>query len=270
MNENKFLDGVSNIDSDVVQRFVSMDNQLQKKASKPTSKKVWLRIGAIAACFFLIVSAIFVAPMLREDDPGTTDNNVAVLPPTRLGSSSIHASLAKKYTLNTAVAEADVVARIQVGDWIAEDTDIGSTYYEATVLECFKGNIPTTFTLKQDGSSAGTLKGYPLFTSGNEILVFLNEATATNYDSTYWIIGSFTTIMDVSYDNAGNRYYADRYGILGETVDVSVNYARQPSTFAEIYARSVETDPIVQDMQYRYPYVFAESDLIPLLEDRTT
>ena len=70
MRENKFLDGISNIESDVVERFVSMDNQLQKKASKPKSKNVWLRIGTIAACFVLIVSAVIVVPMLREDDPG--------------------------------------------------------------------------------------------------------------------------------------------------------------------------------------------------------
>ena len=263
MNENKFLDGVSTIDSDVVERFVSMDNQLQKKAGKPKSKRVWLRVGAIAACFFLIVSAVIFVPTLRE-----TDDTTAVLPPTRLGSSSIQASLATRYTLESAVSEADVVARIVVGDWIAENTEIHSTYYEATVLECFKGNIPTTFTLIQDGSSAGTLKRYPLFTSGNEMLVFLNEAIELDYDSPYWIIGAFTTIMDVSYDNAGNRYYADRYGILGETVDVAVNYASRPSIFAEVYARSVEADPIVQELHYSYPYVFAESDLIPLLEDQ--
>lgn len=261
MKENQFLDGVSSIDADVVERFVSMDNQLQKKASKPKSKKVWLRVGAIAACFILIVSAVIFAPMLRE-----TDDTAAVLPPTRLGSAPIQASLATRYTLDSAVSEADVVARIVVGDWIAEDTEIESTYYEATVLQCFKGNIPTTFTLKQDGCSTATLKGYPLFTSGNEILVFLKEAVAVSYDSPYWIIGSFTTFMDVSYDNAGNRYYADRYGLLGETVVVDVNYASRPSIFAEIYAKSVEADPIVQDLHYSYPYVFAESDLIPLLE----
>ena len=192
-------------------------------------------------------------------------DNIAILPPTRLGSSKVYVSLANLYTLESAVSEADVVARIVVGDWIAEDTEIGSTYYVATVLQCFKGNIPTTFTLIQDGCSTGTLRGYPLFTSGNEMLVFLKEAVAVSYDSPYWIIGSYTTIMDVSYDNAGNRYYADRCGILGETVDVDVNYSKQPSIFAEVYARFVEADPIVQELHYSYPYVFAESDLIPLL-----
>ena len=77
MKENEFLDGVSNIEPDVVERFVSMDNKLQEKANKPKSKGIWLRFGAIAACFCLIVSAIIIVPMLREDDPGIipgTDN----------------------------------------------------------------------------------------------------------------------------------------------------------------------------------------------------
>ena len=86
MKENEFLDGVSNIEADVVERFVSMDNKLQKKANKPKSKGIWLRFGAIAACFLLIVSVIIAVPMLREDDPGvipgpgTTDNPI-VNPP---------------------------------------------------------------------------------------------------------------------------------------------------------------------------------------------
>ena len=77
MKENEFLDGVSNIEPDVVERFVKMDNKLQKKANKPKSKGIWLRFGAIAACFLLIVSAVIVVPMLREDNPGivTPPNN---------------------------------------------------------------------------------------------------------------------------------------------------------------------------------------------------
>lgn len=81
MKENEFLDGVSNIEPDVVERFISMDNKLQKKANKAKSKGIWLRFGAIAACFLLIVSAVIVVPMLKGDDPGvipgpgTTDDN---------------------------------------------------------------------------------------------------------------------------------------------------------------------------------------------------
>lgn len=74
MKENEFSDAVSNIDSDVVERFISMDNQLQSKVDRTANQKktkgIWLRLGAVAACFALIISAIIVVPMLREDDPG--------------------------------------------------------------------------------------------------------------------------------------------------------------------------------------------------------
>ena len=44
------------------------------KKEMKTTKSVWLRFGAIAACFLLIVSAVIVVPMLREDDPGIIPN----------------------------------------------------------------------------------------------------------------------------------------------------------------------------------------------------
>ncbi|MBQ7779886.1 MAG: hypothetical protein IJ404_05265 [Clostridia bacterium] len=55
MKENEFLDGVSNIDSDIVERFVSMDNRLKRKASK---RIIWVRVGALAASFALIASVV--------------------------------------------------------------------------------------------------------------------------------------------------------------------------------------------------------------------
>ena len=70
MKENEFLDGVSNIESDVVERFVSIDNKFQKKAYKPKVKGAWLRFGAIAAWCVLVLSAARVVPMLLKDDRG--------------------------------------------------------------------------------------------------------------------------------------------------------------------------------------------------------
>ena len=87
MKENEFLDGVSSIDPDVVERFVAMDNVLQKRASRVKSKRIWIRFGAIAACLAIIAGAIFLVPMLREDDPeeipgtGTMGDPGIVSPP---------------------------------------------------------------------------------------------------------------------------------------------------------------------------------------------
>ena len=72
MKENEFLDGLSNIESDVIERFVLMDNKLKRKANKTKPTGIWLRFGAIAACFMLIVGVIIVVPMLRGDVDDTT------------------------------------------------------------------------------------------------------------------------------------------------------------------------------------------------------
>ena len=66
MKEDKFLDGISNIDADVVEDFVSMDNELKKKNNK---SKAWIRLGAAAACIALIVGAVFIVPVIRDDAP---------------------------------------------------------------------------------------------------------------------------------------------------------------------------------------------------------
>lgn len=44
--------------------------KINLKKEKKNNRGMWMRFGAIAACFLLIVSAIIVVPMLREDDPG--------------------------------------------------------------------------------------------------------------------------------------------------------------------------------------------------------
>ncbi len=69
MKENEFLNGVTSIDPDIVERFISMDNKLQKKVNKSKTKAIWLRFASIAACFLLIVGAVIVVPMFRDDKP---------------------------------------------------------------------------------------------------------------------------------------------------------------------------------------------------------
>lgn len=209
--------------------------------------------------YCLILSVILLLTVV-----GCSHGNT-VLPPSRVGKGMMQASLVERYSLESAMSAADVVARVEVGSWLAEDADISSTYFEAKVLECFKGKLSGKFTLIQDGCSATTLNGYPLFTAGNELLVFLKKATLEGYASPYWIIGSFTTVLDVSYDESGARYYADRYGVLGESTNGATNYARNSEIANEVLTRAAKDDPIISEMQYAYPYIFAEADIRTLL-----
>lgn len=187
----------------------------------------------------------------------------SVLPPVRIGKGSMLMHLVKDYSFESAFESADAVVRAEIGNWLGEDNEIFNTYYETTVLECFKGSIPETFTLLQEGSSACTQEGYPLYTAGNELLLFLYEATDVHgYESVYWIAGAFVTTMDVTYDAEGDRYYADRYGILCRNFSgYCWNYALNKAEAEKLRAYLYKVDPFMKTMGFPYTYIYAEDAL---------
>lgn len=187
-----------------------------------------------------------------------------VLPPVRTGTGELHIQLTKNFTFESAFEEADAVVRIKIGDWLGEDTDIHYTYYEATVLQCLKGSIPETFTLLQIGCSTATVKTYPLFTSGNEFLAFLNQTYVQDYTSPYVSVGAYTTYLDVSYDASGNRYFIDRFGYLGATMNIDHNYAQNKDIYAEVKATVTKKDQIFEESQFQY--IFSEADIKTLID----
>lgn len=73
MREQEFLDGVSLIEADVVESFVAMDARLQRKAGRSKAGIVWTRIGAVAACFAVVLSAVLILPMLGVGSPEVFD-----------------------------------------------------------------------------------------------------------------------------------------------------------------------------------------------------
>ena len=73
MKEQEFLDGVSLIEADVVESFVAMDARLQRKAGRSKAGVIWTRIGAAAACFVVVLSAVLILPMLGVGSPGGFD-----------------------------------------------------------------------------------------------------------------------------------------------------------------------------------------------------
>ena len=59
MNENKFLDALTNIDGELVERFVEYD----ERSEKLSKRKRNIRWGSLVACVVLIVCACI--PILR-------------------------------------------------------------------------------------------------------------------------------------------------------------------------------------------------------------
>ncbi len=64
MKKKEWNEGLDHLDPDLVEKYVEQKDRLRQKNKK--AKGVWLRFGAIAACFLLIVSAVIVVPMLRD------------------------------------------------------------------------------------------------------------------------------------------------------------------------------------------------------------
>lgn len=73
MREQDFLDAVSHIEADVVESFVAMDARLQRKAGRSRARVIWTRIGAVAACFAVVLCAVMILPMLGVGSPEVFD-----------------------------------------------------------------------------------------------------------------------------------------------------------------------------------------------------
>ncbi|MBE6583913.1 MAG: hypothetical protein E7649_02860 [Ruminococcaceae bacterium] len=68
MKKKEWNEGMNHLDPDLVEKHIEQKERLRRK--KQRARGIWIRFGAIAACFVLIVSVIIVSPMLRGDDPG--------------------------------------------------------------------------------------------------------------------------------------------------------------------------------------------------------
>ena len=116
-----------------------------------------------------------------------------VLPPSRWGEMQINSMFERYYSISDAFQAADAVARVKVGDWQGEDLRNWVTFFDASVQESYKGELPRNFTLVQGGCSEATSPDYPLFTSGTELLVFLRD-----YDGSgekYHPITDYNTVL---------------------------------------------------------------------------
>ncbi len=193
-----------------------IDEAVEYKA-KTRNVKPLMRWGAIAACLVLVVS-LCLGYFVKDE---------VVLPPTRVGENANGKASITDFTFKEACASADVIAWVRIGNWLGEKTGdevLDTTYFEAEVVESYKGDPAQTIILEQLGSSKWTLKGYPLFTSGNELLLFLvggeNRYNGDTYS--YYINGSYGTVMDVVTNTDGTVYAADRMGMVTEAIKDSI------------------------------------------------
>ena len=208
-----------------------------------------------------------------------------VEPPVRIGEATGNACFNRSFSLTEAFEEADVVALVQVGNWLGEKTDgFPYTYYEADALECYKGDIPAHFTLMQSGASTSTNEDYPLYTYGNQLLLFLRHSQTDwgeayiQYPGAYVNVCAFITMMYAANADDGSRYFVDRFGLMTyEELRANPGSATlgqplsrmQESTVEELRADLEKTDPLLAESlsfgerqnSFLEPYVYSEDTL---------
>ena len=146
MKENEFLDGMSNIDADVIERFVNMDNKLQSKSKR--SKGVFLRVLALAASIALVIGVIATVVLLQggetgQDLPSEEENKEYVI------------YLADSYSYDSLTLESKENAKVKVS------SEQKKFYLPTSELERDE-NAPDTFVLGADEITFNFKKTYEM------------------------------------------------------------------------------------------------------------
>lgn len=191
--------------------------------------------------------------------------NSPIYPPTRRGIGNGRSTPAKLHNFKTAIEDSDIVAHIMIGDWLGEDDH--STYYEAKIIEQFKGDPVSTIILHQNGCSRYTYGCYPLFISGNELLVFLKQSTFSIMDDSYYYsIDSARSVLYAVIDKNGDAYYLDRNGSLSFNAVGIIDPLPQDAFTRELYQKVILEDPeLAKDMLFENVYFYSRKDFLKLL-----
>lgn len=145
--------------------------------------------------------------------------------PTRIGSEAVlSAEVDKEYTIKEGVKNSDIVAEVEIIEWIGESSEPSEkTFFNAKLVNVFKNTInPSLKEIKimQDGNSKSTIKGYPLFAKGDKLFLFLKSSS--DVKNTFWILGAHTSAIQIR--EANGRKYAIKFaGRLDELKNIEVN-----------------------------------------------
>lgn len=156
----------------------------------------------------MILLVIFKLLLFASCNSAQEQNEDIVLPPNRMNEgTAFFVSYNYDDNVINAIKKADAVAHIKIGNWVGEvgENGVGSTYFEAEVMNVFKGNLPQKIRFTQSGYSGGNLNDFPLYTYGNELLIFMREYQKDCYSSMY----SKETAFDVITAPDGEIYVVD-------------------------------------------------------------
>ena len=210
-----------------------------------------------------VVLAVLLCVLLAEPP------EEIVVPPNRFGEKS--ASIMYDFTFEEVAKAADAIAHVRVGNWLGYNNDNWTVSFEAEVITAYKGDIPQDFVLLQDGNEDSAINNFPLFTYGNELLLFLGKAESndafgvTYYEDSYYIRGVHTTVYYVSQDSSGASYAVPSFSNYLHKDEAFVNYAREATEVGSIGMEVAQTlsasDPEVWSGAQTPPRVYSLDEI---------
>lgn len=221
-----------------------------KTASKPLPWWVFL-IGTLV--LFTIALAIatkgFSHAKPEEDKPIEifSEPTVRIAETTRQSEEFM-----KNYSLESLTKEADAIAWIRIGNWLGESETYGLTNFSAEVKEQIKGDLGgkgSMITVLQEGTSKCTVENYPIFTGGNDLILFLKKAEDTFQNSSgrvYRILGGsksvfYTTLLSRDSERFATTLNAEWLTRMPNGVP---NIANIDETWKTVYAALAVNDKL--------------------------
>ena len=247
MTSETLISAIGNIDDTL------LDRAARKRAA--VRRPVWRYAVAAAAAVLLIFGAVFAAvklfPVVGESPKD------AVLPPVQWGKhGGSDTSYEKGFNFLTACEDSEAICRVRIGNWLGDNGT--GTYYEAAVEKTYKGELPDKINIYQIGNQDWNLECSPLFTYGDELILFLIPwHCAEGYDDgfdlpdCYELVGADQTDLYIFRADNGDEYLFDNKSILSymsyeECPEIRFNnYTDDAELISELYKNMEPVDPAI-------------------------
>ena len=211
--------------------------------------------------FRIIVLLILVLPMLfscaeKEED--------IILPSSRtLNRGEINVSYSDEpYTIDDYLSDSEMVARINIGNWIEwtydENGSVDGAKYEAEVIEIYKGGLSDKIIYRQ--SSFSQIGEYPWHAHGDELLLFTRCDKENDYYS--------GIAYDIVYNEDGTPYVlAPIEDKMAIEIDVAVSGRGIYPTYQLIKCKA-EDDPYWDEISAETMMAFRLDDFAKYVRNK--
>jgi hypothetical protein len=204
------------------------------------------KLIAILLLFALTLAVAGCASELTE--PKDTPVRVATL-------ARGHANANVPKSLEEAIKWADLIVDLTITEWLGEDLEERTTFFNARINETIMGEKKESITLMQMGTSEFTLWDWPLFKNGDRLFLFLLEALPIDvkefderYEGAYWVIGVHTMVFDVQ-ELDENIYLLSRFGFIGIWPEINYIEETDENLTRVLVENFNKSDPIVAEVR---------------------